>query len=120
MNAFRWYDQNFIIIPEKHPAGSGPYASSGGMRSLRFPPRRVWESTKKLIWETKLNNLGGKEHKDYLMYYQQTLEVHHHHLEFPDQVLVGSMPKTSIWIHNVMVSWNCEKTIMPFVHHSLV
>jgi hypothetical protein len=24
--------------PEKHPAGSGPYANSGGILSLRFPP----------------------------------------------------------------------------------
>lgn len=28
----------FEAAPEKQPAGSGPYANSGGILSLRFPP----------------------------------------------------------------------------------
>jgi hypothetical protein len=31
-------DMGYGTSPEKHPAGSGPYANSGGIRSLRFPP----------------------------------------------------------------------------------
>lgn len=28
----------FGTSPEKQPAGSGPYANAGGIRSFRFPP----------------------------------------------------------------------------------
>jgi len=29
------------LLPEKHPAGSGPYANSEGIISLRFPPTNI-------------------------------------------------------------------------------
>ena len=34
--------------PEKHPAGSGPYAKGGGIYSLRLPPAKVSSLTNPL------------------------------------------------------------------------
>ena len=73
--------------PEKHPAGSGPYANRGGIWSLCFPPAKNQQLDKSFS-QTRTNT-QHKIQMELLLFsksYLLALRAPLHHLEFPDPI----------------------------------
>lgn len=77
--------------PEKHPAGSGPYAKGGGIYSLRLPPVKSQQFDKtlgKIRINTK-NKITNRILSFFFFFsksYLLALGAPLHPLEFPDPI----------------------------------